>query len=65
MDVRDVFTRQEYHGIDNNALIRPSSIAEESECNDSSFCSAYKSFSMISTDPQHSESYVTALEDQR
>ncbi|KAL4002194.1 Protein kinase domain family protein [Acanthocheilonema viteae] len=58
-------TRQECYEIDNNILIHPNSIAEESECSDSQFCSDFESFSMISTDPQNSESYVTALEDEK
>ncbi|VDO30415.1 unnamed protein product [Brugia timori] len=63
MNIRtDMFTSRNCYEDDNNVLIRPSSIAEESEYSDSPFCSAYESISMISTDPQNSESYVTALE---
>ncbi|VDN89571.1 unnamed protein product [Brugia pahangi] len=66
MNIRtDIFTSRNCYEDDNNVLIRPSSIAEESEYSDSPFCSAYESISMISTDPQNSESYVTALEDDR
>ncbi|CAG9532677.1 unnamed protein product [Cercopithifilaria johnstoni] len=60
----DILTRQECYGTNNNVLIHPSSIAEESEYSDSPFYSDYESFSTIVTDPQNSESYVTALEDQ-
>uniref|UniRef100_A0A1I8EWB9 Serine/threonine-protein kinase 1 n=1 Tax=Wuchereria bancrofti TaxID=6293 RepID=A0A1I8EWB9_WUCBA len=64
MNIRtDMFALRDCYEDGNNVLIRPSSIAEESEYSDSPFCSAYESISMISTDPQNSESYVTALED--
>ncbi|EJW85055.1 CAMK/PIM protein kinase [Wuchereria bancrofti] len=66
MNIRtDMFALRDCYEDGNNVLIRPSSIAEESEYSDSPFCSAYESISMISTDPQNSESYVTALEDDR
>ncbi|EFO20879.2 CAMK/PIM protein kinase [Loa loa] len=61
----DMFALRDCYETDNNVLVRPISIAEESEYSDSPFCSAYESFSIISTDPQNSESYVTALEDDR
>ncbi|VDO31879.1 unnamed protein product [Onchocerca flexuosa] len=64
MNIRtDMFALRDCHDSDNNVLIRPSSIMEESEHSDSLFCSACETFSMISTDPQNSESYFTPLED--
>uniref|UniRef100_A0A0R3RME4 Serine/threonine-protein kinase 1 n=1 Tax=Elaeophora elaphi TaxID=1147741 RepID=A0A0R3RME4_9BILA len=60
----DISIRRECTEADSSVLMmQPSSIAEGSEYSDSLFCSACESFSMISTDPQNSESYFTALDD--
>ncbi|VDK62955.1 unnamed protein product [Onchocerca ochengi] len=64
MNIRtDKFALRDFQDTDNNVLIRPRSIMEESEHSDSLFCSACETFSMISTDPQNSELYFTPLED--
>ncbi|VDN03542.1 unnamed protein product [Thelazia callipaeda] len=68
MSIRtDMFALRDCYDTDNNVLISPSSIEEESSKSwkhvDSSFCSISESFSMISADRQNSESYATALED--
>ncbi|MCP9259219.1 BMA-PRK-1 [Dirofilaria immitis] len=65
MNIRtDMFALREYYEVNGN-LVRPNFIMEESEHSDSLFYSACESFSMISSDPQFSESYITTLEDNR
>uniref|UniRef100_A0A915PHG9 Serine/threonine-protein kinase 1 n=1 Tax=Setaria digitata TaxID=48799 RepID=A0A915PHG9_9BILA len=70
MSVRtDMFALRDCYEADNNVLIRPASIEEETDDlepnSDSLFCSACESFSIVSTDPQNSESYITTVEDDR
>lgn len=68
MSIRtDMFALRDCYDADNNVLISPSSIEEESseaQMHSDSY-SICESFSMISTDPQYSEQYVTAEEDNR
>lgn len=62
-----MFALRDCYDTDNNVLISPSSIEEESseaQMHSDSY-SICESFSMISTDPQYSEQYVTAEEDNR
>lgn len=68
MSIRsDMFAMRECYDTDNSVLICSSSSKEDSveshQPDNSSFYSVPESFSMITTDPQNSESYTTALED--